>query len=994
MNILAFSMPKNGMLNNRDANVQMQRYNLRHLLLLALFCNVLSLSLASGQVLLYDPVHPDGLLMKAIQIAESDTADGLVIARQVLHEARAAHDTHLEAYACLVIGSVHAKTRIKSLALPWLEKALALFEDQEDEVGMAISYREMGVLLARAKKRDLPGAEQYSRKSLAIFERYREENRIAHNLLGLANILMVQGKNPEAISLFRRSIEVSGRLRIFSCQATSYINLGHLYQKIGLLDSAVHCCKEVIPLLQRTGDFKNISLAYSNLASLYSQLGRIDDSERCLIESYKAAKSSGDEEKMAICLVDWATNLFAAARYAEAETRYKECLSLLDLLSVYNRQAQYIKATCYRMLGKCEMVRHRYKGALDNLRRAAKILDAGDELTASALIERDIGMAYLELDNLERARSSTIRSLVEFRLRKEITEVAPTLLQLARILRKQDSMRSATQAIVEALALSKQIKLPSVEAEANTLMARIHMDGGQTAEAEKLLRDAVTTFHELHEPYALTQALLLLSECLLRQNKTREAKPFLNTAEWLSDSLGIGANTLTILKTRAEIAGNEGNIDSAHFLLKKYLIMYDSLENHRQSARFESLLFEFDTERKDFEITRLKSQQELHRVEMERQQEVLRRKRLEEVQRKQVLELLTQKYQLQDLDLQLTTTELEGQKTASREREQRLVLAKKENALQLEILDRETLFRNAAITGFVLLALIFFLIVRSLRLKKRESEAMAAIAGLEAKAAKSESHRIRAEIAEHEEAAQRVFARQLIHAQEEERQRIASDLHDSLAQKLVVIQNRATLALQNPEDPEYIKQQLERISSTATDTVGEVRTISHALRPQLLSRFGLSSALRNLIEDVNSCSDINWEAKVDDLAGLLTPDDEINLYRIVQEAVSNVIRHSDAPSALLEVQRTASSLQITLSDDGRGFDQSTVKNNGNGGLGLGSMHQRAELLSSELSINSQTGSGTRIVLTVPIPPGQSQVETPTVSDATSQMSEVERDQHS
>jgi signal transduction histidine kinase len=319
------------------------------------------------------------------------------------------------------------------------------------------------------------------------------------------------------------------------------------------------------------------------------------------------------------------------------------------------------------------------------------------------------------------------------------------------------------------------------------------------------------------------------------------------------------------------------------------------------------------------------------------------------------------------MDLDLTNADLLQQRAAAREKGQQLALAEKDSKLQAEIIDRESLLRNVAIIGFILLALISILIVRGLRLRRRASEARAAIAEFEADSAKSDSLRIRAESAEREETAQRRFARQLMHAQEEERQRIASDLHDSLAQKLVVIQNRATLALQRSIDDEYLVKQFESISSTAVDTVGEVRAISHALRPQLLSRFGLSAALRNLVEEINSVTEISWEGNVDDLTGLLAPDDEINLYRIVQEGMNNTIRHADASSGNLNIQRSGHSILVSITDDGKGFDSGELKINGNGGLGFQSMQQRSNLLSAVLQINSELGRGTSITIEIPIP---------------------------
>jgi signal transduction histidine kinase len=312
--------------------------------------------------------------------------------------------------------------------------------------------------------------------------------------------------------------------------------------------------------------------------------------------------------------------------------------------------------------------------------------------------------------------------------------------------------------------------------------------------------------------------------------------------------------------------------------------------------------------------------------------------------------------------------------------EQQILLLEKDRIIKDEVLTGKIFQRNAAIGGLVLLAVVSVLLVRNLRLRRRESEARAAAAELRAEAAQNESLRVRTEGAEREREAQRRFSAELIRAQEEERQRIASDLHDSLAQKLVVIQNRAALALRQDGGSEHATQQLLHIASVAVDTIAEVRAISRSLSPQLLKRFGLSAALRNLVVEMESATGIAWTTDIEDIAGVLSPHQEINLYRIVQEGANNIVRHSRATAGSLVVRRTGGALRVRLSDNGTGFDlaateaATTVSNGLHGdaqgtetsGMGLHSMRRRADLLSAKLRIDSRTGDGTDITLEIPV----------------------------
>ena len=154
-------------------------------------------------------------------------------------------------------------------------------------------------------------------------------------------------------------------------------------------------------------------------------------------------------------------------------------------------------------------------------------------------------------------------------------------------------------------------------------------------------------------------------------------------------------------------------------------------------------------------------------------------------------------------------------------------------------------------------------------------------------------------------AAQEAFSRQLIASQERERGRIAAELHDGLGQNLLIIKNRAFMAGSKIADPPAALAQLAEISATAALAVEEVREIARNLRPYQLDRLGLTLALKDIIEKVSDTSVIDVTADIDELAGVLPPEAEINLYRIVQEGINNVVKHSGAATCACRRQTRA-----------------------------------------------------------------------------------------
>jgi signal transduction histidine kinase/ligand-binding sensor domain-containing protein len=221
------------------------------------------------------------------------------------------------------------------------------------------------------------------------------------------------------------------------------------------------------------------------------------------------------------------------------------------------------------------------------------------------------------------------------------------------------------------------------------------------------------------------------------------------------------------------------------------------------------------------------------------------------------------------------------------------------------------------------------------------------------------------------QAAQQEFARQLIASQEAERKRIAAELHDGLGQNLLVIKNRALFGLMQPDDAPRTAAQLTDISTTASQAIDEVRQIAANLHPYQLDRLGLTKALAAIVRKVGEAAQLEIACSLEKIDGLLPPAAEINLYRIVQECLNNVVKHAAASEASVQLRRLSNSLHLTIHDNGRGFvmTERGVRNEDSksGGFGLTGLSERALLLHGALQIDSTPGDGTRITLTIPLP---------------------------
>jgi len=215
----------------------------------------------------------------------------------------------------------------------------------------------------------------------------------------------------------------------------------------------------------------------------------------------------------------------------------------------------------------------------------------------------------------------------------------------------------------------------------------------------------------------------------------------------------------------------------------------------------------------------------------------------------------------------------------------------------------------------------------------------------------------------------RALAQRVVRSQEEERARLSRDLHDGISQWLVSIklqvESGIAKLLAHSTQPEIARASFDRAAGQLNDVLGEVRRISHDLRPALLDDLGLAAALDHLTQEFSEHTAIATTFASEGVIDGLSDVANTVLFRIAQETLTNIKRHAAASTVTVRLTGDKSSVKLVVSDNGVGFDVASIAQHPKRGIGLRNMHERVNAIGGKLELTS-SGNGTQVTATLPL----------------------------
>jgi signal transduction histidine kinase len=205
-------------------------------------------------------------------------------------------------------------------------------------------------------------------------------------------------------------------------------------------------------------------------------------------------------------------------------------------------------------------------------------------------------------------------------------------------------------------------------------------------------------------------------------------------------------------------------------------------------------------------------------------------------------------------------------------------------------------------------------------------------------------------------------------SQEEERKRVARELHDDTVQSLIAINQRLELIRNTlDDDPAEVRARVAEVKTMVTGAIASVRQFSRDLRPLTLEDLGLAAAMQYLVNQLAQSENIEAKLEVEGEISGLSADMEVAIYRILQEALNNVKRHAHATQVKVVAQVTKNQIKLIVRDNGRGFEvpEALTDFASNGSFGMMGLQERAQLFGGNISVQSGPNQGTIVRLTLP-----------------------------
>ena len=607
---------------------------------------------------------------------------------------------------------------------------------------------------------------------------------------------------------------------------------------------------------------------------------------------------------------------------------YQQCLNLME--SIGNKKGMASSNSnigfAYKDLGK-------YDEAIKYFFTSLRLSDELNDRNLVAANYLQLGNIYLRKNDITPALDYLNKALIDYKNlgNKRSQSITYNLLSVA-----YDNLKQFDKAIFN---LNESIKLARETNDIRTLaynsqrLGEIYYNQNLDEKALESFKESLLAEKKLNLRRSIYGSYLGIGKSLLHQKKYKESESYL--LEGLASAKENNASEGLKIAYRElfKLYQATGESEKAIIHFANYDNLKDSLLNTNTFNKLSELKTQYETEKKQKQIELLGKQNKIQNLEILTSN--LRIDRNELTIKKNQLEINNK-----NLDLNRKVNLIKQKELEAKGKGQQLNILSKENIIQkLSIVQKNT---TLGIFGGIFITSLFLggLFYNRYKLKQ-ETKLQATVLQQQEMATKS-----------------------ILEAEEAERKRISGDLHDGIGQMFSAVKmNLSGIAEYLNFTDQQAQKNFEKTLLLVDESCKEVRAISHQMAPNVLLKAGLISAVKDFIDKIdNRKLKINLE--IDGLKERLENNVETVLYRVVQETVNNVIKHSEASVLDIQFIKDSDGLSIMIEDNGKGFDASKINNFE--GIGLKNMVKRIEYLKGTIDFDSSIGNGAVVSIWIPV----------------------------
>lgn len=620
-------------------------------------------------------------------------------------------------------------------------------------------------------------------------------------------------------------------------------------------------------------------------------------------------------------------------------------------------------SSAYRKIGMAHLrLGHPSDSALHYLRLGMAIsrrLDDPGGLISSAQKIADVQEQKGELDE---AMDMLITALQICRSSGDREEEARTLNKMGVLYGKLGRMEQALECLFTSLNIRKDLGRDADRLLTQINVAQLYMDFKRYDKAREQAVECLHLANTLGSRADAGTCHTLISAIDINLGDHRSAHAHADTAMLIFRAIGNPQREASAMLNRAKALRSLQAPDSAEKDLRRCIALYDSLDSPLKASTARCMLAELLLDRNDFGGASAAAEEalELTRGDAASSSEHLAAlKLLADVRKRQgrIDEALELYHRYQDAYSRRLNEAATGQLATAEMREKydtelrikEIEELKVKNALEVEQRERRTIQLYAVLVAAVLLASLALVLWRNMQHIKR------------LRAQEKELHDQRVNDLMRQQELRSMDA--MMQGQERERERVAKDLHDRLGSMLSAIKLQfSALESRIVQMEAGQREQYNRVFNLLDDAVSEVRRISHDMVRGTLARFGLEGALNDLRDALEVPGKLKVEMNTFGLDKRLEPKLEVAIYRMVQEMVSNALKHAHPDQLSVQVTRSVSAVNLIVEDNGRGFDPNSARE----GMGMGNIRARAAEFNGVVNVDSRPGRGTSISIDIPM----------------------------